>query len=311
MATKKRQSIPEEAAARGIKAIAESMKIDEENMKLQRKACEGIERILQSLTTMRPGHDEYSVDDHGQGGSGSGSGSGSGKGKFKLDDDSLQTVLDTMAKNPTDQIIQRTGCKIIDSLAKVGMTNAIVRYGGIGILELVLVFHNTSRSPKDIIQASMQALYTMLIMQYPGYSSKSWNSTIRRAVEEAGLLDTLTATTEERKDSVEIQRLGNALMQKISNQQQREQHQRSVKSSTVNDNEENDDDNNNDGNESDDFSMASSTEGEERSRLYKTSLIDPYGDRGTYTGVILRSTQMPHGRGRMIYDDDRTYDGDW
>ena len=37
-----------------------------------------------------------------------------------------------------------------------------------------------------------------------------------------------------------------------------------------------------------------------------------YGDKGVYTGVILRSTGMPHGLGRMIYDEDgRIYEGDW
>jgi hypothetical protein len=58
--------------------------------------------------------------------------------------------------------------------------------------------------------------------------------------------------------------------------------------------------------------VASSTVGEERQKVKHQSLLDPYGDRGVYTGTVLRSTGMPHGMGRMIYEDDgRTYEGDW
>ena len=41
--------------------------------------------------------------------------------------------------------------------------------------------------------------------------------------------------------------------------------------------------------------------------------MDPYGDRGAYSGVVvLQSTGMPHGVGRMVYDDNgQTFEGDW
>jgi hypothetical protein len=58
--------------------------------------------------------------------------------------------------------------------------------------------------------------------------------------------------------------------------------------------------------------VASSTYGEDRQKVVNKALLDPYGDKGVYTGVILRSTGMPHGLGRMIYDEDgRIYEGDW
>lgn len=58
--------------------------------------------------------------------------------------------------------------------------------------------------------------------------------------------------------------------------------------------------------------VASSTYGEDRQKVVSKQLLDPYGDKGVYTGVILRSTGMPHGLGRMIYDEDgRIYEGDW
>jgi hypothetical protein len=58
--------------------------------------------------------------------------------------------------------------------------------------------------------------------------------------------------------------------------------------------------------------VASSTYGEDRVKVVNQSLLDPYGDKGTYTGVVLRSTGMPHDLGRMIYEEDgRIYEGDW
>jgi hypothetical protein len=59
-------------------------------------------------------------------------------------------------------------------------------------------------------------------------------------------------------------------------------------------------------------SVASSTFGEDRQKVENQVILDPYGDKGNYTGVILRSTGMPHGAGTMIYqEDNRTYDGEW
>ena len=58
--------------------------------------------------------------------------------------------------------------------------------------------------------------------------------------------------------------------------------------------------------------VASSTYGEDRIKVVEKDLLDPYGDKGTYTGVVLRTTGMPHGLGRMIYEEDgRIYEGDW
>eukprot|EP00547_Thalassionema_nitzschioides_P007213 CAMPEP_0194221368 /NCGR_PEP_ID=MMETSP0156-20130528/30399_1 /TAXON_ID=33649 /ORGANISM="Thalassionema nitzschioides, Strain L26-B" /LENGTH=701 /DNA_ID=CAMNT_0038951741 /DNA_START=239 /DNA_END=2344 /DNA_ORIENTATION=- len=58
--------------------------------------------------------------------------------------------------------------------------------------------------------------------------------------------------------------------------------------------------------------VASSTYGEDRQKVVSRTLLDPYGDKGRYSGVVLRSTGMPHGLGRMVYEDDgRTYEGDW
>jgi hypothetical protein len=58
--------------------------------------------------------------------------------------------------------------------------------------------------------------------------------------------------------------------------------------------------------------VASSTYGEDRQHVNQKTILDPYGDKGIYTGIILRSTGMPHGSGRMLYQEDkRTYDGEW
>ena len=58
--------------------------------------------------------------------------------------------------------------------------------------------------------------------------------------------------------------------------------------------------------------VASSTFGEDRIKVHKQTITDPYGDQGEYTGIILRSTGMPHGSGEMVYhEDNRTYSGEW
>mmetsp|Transcript_19637 Transcript_19637/g.54798 ORF Transcript_19637/g.54798 Transcript_19637/m.54798 type:complete len:282 (+) Transcript_19637:3378-4223(+) len=58
--------------------------------------------------------------------------------------------------------------------------------------------------------------------------------------------------------------------------------------------------------------VASSTFGDERVKVVNKILLDPYGDKGTYTGVVLRNTGMPHGLGRMVYEEDnRVFEGDW
>jgi hypothetical protein len=46
--------------------------------------------------------------------------------------------------------------------------------------------------------------------------------------------------------------------------------------------------------------------------VWSRSLVDPHGACGLYSGDVLQSTGMPHGVGRMVYDDDGcTYEGDW
>jgi hypothetical protein len=41
-------------------------------------------------------------------------------------------------------------------------------------------------------------------------------------------------------------------------------------------------------------------------------VTDPYGEKGTYSGSISKSTGMPHGHGRLEYDEaGRWYEGDW
>jgi len=59
-------------------------------------------------------------------------------------------------------------------------------------------------------------------------------------------------------------------------------------------------------------SEVSTTYGEEEMQVFDKILSDPYGDRGIYTGVVLRTTGMPHGPGRIQYPDvGRSYDGEW
>jgi hypothetical protein len=41
------------------------------------------------------------------------------------------------------------------------------------------------------------------------------------------------------------------------------------------------------------------------------STCDAEGDSGIYTGVVVHSTGMPHGVGRMEYKDGRIYVGEW
>jgi len=43
----------------------------------------------------------------------------------------------------------------------------------------------------------------------------------------------------------------------------------------------------------------------------KESILDPYGDKGIYTGELLVNLKKPHGLGTMIYDDGRIFTGSW
>jgi len=52
--------------------------------------------------------------------------------------------------------------------------------------------------------------------------------------------------------------------------------------------------------------VASSTCDEDRQRVTHYTLLDPYGDQGIYTGIILRTTGMPHGSGKMMYEGKAT-----
>jgi hypothetical protein len=58
--------------------------------------------------------------------------------------------------------------------------------------------------------------------------------------------------------------------------------------------------------------VAASTCEDDRQMVVSHKIVDQHGARGEYSGVVLRSTGKPHGRGTMVYDDHgRTYDGDW
>lgn len=61
----------------------------------------------------------------------------------------------------------------------------------------------------------------------------------------------------------------------------------------------------------DGVTIATSTFGEDLIKVNQNKLVDPFGDKGIFTGVLLRSTGMPHGSGRMIYEDGRTFEGGW
>jgi hypothetical protein len=54
----------------------------------------------------------------------------------------------------------------------------------------------------------------------------------------------------------------------------------------------------------------------EKYEVVNTEFIDAYNSRGIYSGTVQRATQMPHGRGKMVYHKGgsvggRYYDGDW
>ena len=41
-------------------------------------------------------------------------------------------------------------------------------------------------------------------------------------------------------------------------------------------------------------------------------IVDPYGEKGVYTGALSKSTCMPNGKGRLEYEkESRWYEGDW
>jgi hypothetical protein len=61
-----------------------------------------------------------------------------------------------------------------------------------------------------------------------------------------------------------------------------------------------------------DPSEVSTSYGEDQEKVVNKVLSDPYGDRGVYTGMLLLTTGMPHGSGRIQYADvGRSYDGEW
>lgn len=42
------------------------------------------------------------------------------------------------------------------------------------------------------------------------------------------------------------------------------------------------------------------------------NIVDPYGEKGVYTGALSKSTGMPNGKGRLEYEKEgRWYEGDW
>jgi hypothetical protein len=59
-------------------------------------------------------------------------------------------------------------------------------------------------------------------------------------------------------------------------------------------------------------------QGSEEERLdmvFQQLVLDPYGDKGVYTGQISKQSGWPHGHGRLQYEDSgthqRIYDGEW
>lgn len=67
-----------------------------------------------------------------------------------------------------------------------------------------------------------------------------------------------------------------------------------------------------DDDDDDDPTAVSSTFGEGQERVIGKVLADSDSSRGVYTGIILSTTGMPHGAGRMLYGVvGRTYAGEW
>jgi hypothetical protein len=68
----------------------------------------------------------------------------------------------------------------------------------------------------------------------------------------------------------------------------------------------------------DDISTASSltmtdasTKRDSPEEVVEQVLLDACGDKGVYTGDVLRRTRKPHGSGHMVYEDGRMYIGNW
>lgn len=57
--------------------------------------------------------------------------------------------------------------------------------------------------------------------------------------------------------------------------------------------------------------VASSTDGKHLHVVSNQLMLDPFGDGGRYSGVVLMSTKLPHGKGKLVYEDGRTHFGDW
>ena len=74
-----------------------------------------------------------------------------------------------------------------------------------------------------------------------------------------------------------------------------------------------DDENENDDDDGDDSEQKQQYE---KYEVVNTEFIDAYNSRGIYSGTVQRATQMPHGKGKMVYHrggsaGGRFYDGDW
>jgi hypothetical protein len=62
----------------------------------------------------------------------------------------------------------------------------------------------------------------------------------------------------------------------------------------------------------DDGTIVSSSYGEEIIKVIQKELFDSYGDKGIFTGAMLKTTGMPHGFGKKIYEDNgRIFEGGW
>jgi hypothetical protein len=51
---------------------------------------------------------------------------------------------------------------------------------------------------------------------------------------------------------------------------------------------------------------------QDTSFVTERNIVDPYGEKGVYTGALSKSTLMPNGKGRLEYEKEgRWYEGDW
>jgi len=66
------------------------------------------------------------------------------------------------------------------------------------------------------------------------------------------------------------------------------------------------------GDELDNVDVTHANASTDTSSVRGKQIVDPYGEKGTYTGALSQSTNMPNGKGRLEYEkESRWYEGDW